>query len=144
MSPSSEDPAIKILIVDDTISNVRLLEHTLRRGGYTGVSSTSDPREVASLHRDNAYDLILLDLQMPWMNGFDVMKQLREAGGKPRVAILIISADPAMMVAALEAGADSFLSKPFLLSEVLARVGALLEARARSGNEKRTASLAQR
>jgi len=90
------------------------------------VASTTDPKQVASLHLENHYDLILLDLQMPGMTGFQVMQQLREAEETPRVAILVISADPALRLAALEAGANDFLSKPFRLPDVLARVQPLL------------------
>jgi len=123
---STDGPAGRILIVDDQVSNIRLLEFTLRRGGYVNFASTTDPTQVAALHLENPYDLILLDLQMPGMTGFEVMKQLREAEGTDRVGILVISADPALMVAALEAGGDGFLSKPFVLTDLLNRVERLL------------------
>ena len=70
-----------ILIVDDQESNVRLLEQLLADTGYTRVSSTMDPREVCALHRKNRYDLILLDLQMPGMDGFQVMEGLKTNDG---------------------------------------------------------------
>ena len=133
MPLSPDGPGVRILIVDDQVSNVRLLELALRRGGYVDVASTTDPTQVAALHLENHYDLILLDLQMPEMTGFQVMQQLREAEGTPRVAILVISADPALKLAALEAGANGFLSKPFLLPDVLERIQLLL---AKAGAEK--------
>lgn len=134
MPQSTDGPVVRILIVDDQVSNVRLLELALRRGGYVDVASTTDPTQVAALHRENHYDLILLDLQMPEMTGFQVMQQLREAeDGKRRVAILVISADPALRLAALEAGANDFLSKPFRLPDVLDRVPVLL---AKAGTQK--------
>lgn len=108
------------------MSNVRLLELALRRGGYVAVSSTTDPTRVAAMHLNEHYDLILLDLQMPGMTGFQVMQQLREAEGTHRVAILVISADPALKLAALEAGANDFLSKPFRLTDVMDRVQTLM------------------
>ena len=117
----------RILIVDDDESNVRLLELALRRGGYAAVSSTTDPFEVVALHRQNRYDLIMLDLQMPRMNGFEVMEGLGNAEGEDRVAVLVLTADPSQMVRALEAGARGFLSKPFVLAEVLLRVREMLE-----------------
>ncbi|MGZ5476643.1 MAG: response regulator [Thermoanaerobaculia bacterium] len=117
----------RILIVDDQESNVRLLEYALRRGGFVAVSSTTDPLEVCALHRQNRYDLIMLDLQMPRMNGFQVLEGLRKVEGEERVAILVLTADPAQMTRALEAGARGFLSKPFVLSEVLLRVHLMLE-----------------
>ncbi len=127
MPPSTDGPAIRILIVDDMSSNVRLLEHTLRRGGYVEVMSATDPKQVATLHRENQYDLILLDLQMPGMSGFEVMKELRASEGEHHVLILVMSADPALMVQALEAGGNSFLSKPFVLADVLNRVQLMLQ-----------------
>ena len=59
----------KILIVDDLEANVRLLERILRDAGYTSITSTRNPVEVCELHRKNLYDLILLDLRMPGMDG---------------------------------------------------------------------------
>jgi CheY-like chemotaxis protein len=76
----------KILIVDDLEANVRLLDRILREAGYTRVASTMDPREVSGLHRNNRYDLILLDLEMSGMDGFQVMEGLKEieTDGYPR------------------------------------------------------------
>jgi len=68
----------KILIVDDQHANVCLLETMLRRAGYLNVSSTMDPTAVCELHRTNNYDLILLDLDMPAIDGFQVMHALRK------------------------------------------------------------------
>lgn len=117
----------KILIVDDQESNVRLLEHTLRRGGYVAVTSTNNPLEVCALHLRNRYDLILLDIQMPGMNGFEVLEGLRNLEEDDTVAILVQTAEPAQMVRALEAGATGFLAKPFVLAEVLRCVRLMLE-----------------
>ena len=64
----------KILVVDDKEANVLLIEGMLRVAGYTAVSATQNPLEVCELHRQHRYDLILLDLQMPVMNGFEVME----------------------------------------------------------------------
>src|SRR3954451_1233734 len=129
MPPFTDPFGARILIVDDTESNVRLLEFTLRRAGYLGVSSTTDPLQVTALHRQNRYHLILLDLQMPRMNGFEVMAALREGAAIERVATLVLSADPSQMLPAMQAGAADFLSKPFELTEVLLRVRRLLEKR---------------
>ena len=123
--PSSIEP-VKILIVDDTVSNVRLLEFALRRGGYEAVTSTTDPTQVVAMHIENQYDLILLDLQMPAMSGFEVMKGLRALADGGRVGILVMSADPSAMLPALEGGGNSFLSKPFVLGDVLERIRAMI------------------
>ncbi len=127
MIPSTEIAGPRILIVDDQRSNVRLLEHTLRRAGYVAVTSTTESREVTALHVQNRYDLILLDLQMPELNGFEVMGQLQEIRGAHPVAILVLSADSTQMTAVFEAGADSFLGKPFRLPDVVERVQLMLK-----------------
>jgi len=126
MPVPTEATAPKILIVDDQKSNVRLLEHTLRRAGYLEVSSTVEPREVAAMHREHHYDLILLDLQMPEMNGFQVMAQLQEVRATNPVSILVLSADATQTKTALEEGADGFMGKPLRLPEVVARVQSML------------------
>jgi DNA-binding response OmpR family regulator len=126
MLPPSETAGPRILIVDDQRSNLRLLEQTLRRAAYVDVMSTIDPREVAALHLQHRYDLILLDLQMPEMDGFEVIAKLQEVKDENPVAILVLSADPAQKKAALDAGADSFMGKPFRLPEVVERVQGML------------------
>jgi CheY-like chemotaxis protein len=127
MARSSEGTSARILIVDDQSSNVRLLEHTLRRAGFVDVMSTTDPREVTSLHLQHRYDLILLDLQMPEMDGFAVLSQLKEIRASHPVAVLVISAGSREMPAALKSGADGFLAKPFRLPDVVERVLHMLE-----------------
>jgi CheY-like chemotaxis protein len=116
----------KILIVDDQQSNVRLLEHTLRRGGFASITSTTNPRAVTALHRDHHYDLILLDLVMPGMDGFQVMEGLAEIEEDGHLPVLVMTADPRHEVRALQAGARGFISKPFVLTEVVTRVSSLL------------------
>lgn len=128
MLPPPETTGPRILIVDDLKSNLRLLEQTLRRAAYVEVMSTLDPREVAALHLQHRYDLILLDLQMPEMDGFEVMAKLQEVRAENPVAILVLSADPAQKRAALAAGADAFMGKPFRLPEVVERVQGILGA----------------
>jgi PAS domain S-box-containing protein len=119
----------KILIVDDLKANVSILEQMLRGAGYIAVASTSDPFEVCELHRQHRYDLILLDLQMPGMDGFQVMAGLKELEPDGALPILVITAQPDHKLRALKAGAKDFMSKPFELAEVLARVHNLLEIR---------------
>ena len=119
----------KILIVDDQEVNIILLARMLEGAGYTSVTSTMDPREVCALHQKNHYDLILLDLQMPGMDGFQVMDMLKEIEPDDYLSILVISAQPVHKLRALQTGAKDFISKPFELAEVLARVHNLLEVR---------------
>ena len=119
----------KILVVDDKPANVQLIERMLRGAGYTSVESTTDPCAVCDLHRRNRYSLILLDLQMPGMDGFQVMEGLKEIEGDGYLPVLVITAQPAHKLRALEAGAKDFVSKPFELAELRARVRNILEVR---------------
>src|SRR6266446_3508081 len=118
-----------VLIVDDQETNVRLLARTLGGAGYTAVTSTMDPLQVCELHRTHRYDLILLDLQMPVMDGFQVMQGLKEIETDGYLPVLVITAQPDHKLRALRAGAKDFISKPFDLAEVLARVYNMLEVR---------------
>jgi len=118
-----------ILIVDDQASDVLLLEQMLRGAGYARVTSTRDPQAVCALHRDNHYDLILLDLQMPGMDGFEVMEGLKAIEPDGYIPVLVITAQPSHKQRALQAGAKDFVSKPYEWAEVLMRVHNLLEVR---------------
>jgi CheY-like chemotaxis protein len=119
----------RVLIVDDQDANVRLLELILGHAGYTSVTATLDAREVCELHRRNHYDLIMLDLRMPGMDGFGVMAGLKEIEADGYLPVLVITAEPGHKLRALEAGAKDFISKPFDRAEVLARVHNMLEVR---------------
>src|SRR6202035_4203107 len=103
----------RILVVDDQEANVLLLEGMLRIAGYASVESTTDPNEVCELHCKNRYSLILLDLQMPGMDGFQVMEGLKEIEQGGYLPVLVITAQPAHKLRALEAGAKDFVSKQF-------------------------------
>jgi len=118
-----------ILIADDQESNVSLLEQFLSETGYTCVASTMNPQEVCALHRKNRYDLILLDLQMPGMDGFQVMEGLKTNDADGYLPVLVITAQPGHKLRALQAGAKDFISKPFELVEVRTRIHNMLEVR---------------
>jgi serine phosphatase RsbU (regulator of sigma subunit) len=119
----------EILIVDDKAVNVQLLEGMLRVAGYTAVHSTMDPNQVCCLHRRNRYCLILLDLQMPGLDGFEVMEGLKEIEEDGYLPVLVVTAQPGHKLRALEAGARDFIGKPFDQAELWARVRNLLEVR---------------
>jgi len=119
----------RILVVDDQQANVLLIEGMLRVAGYTCVQSTTNPNEVAELYCQNRYGLILLDLQMPGMDGFQVMESLKEIEGDGYLPVLVITAQPGHKLRALEAGAKDFVSKPFDMAELRARVHNILEVR---------------
>jgi PAS domain S-box-containing protein len=118
-----------ILIVDDQQANVLLLKQLLAEVGYTHVSATMNPAEVCALHRTNRYDLILLDLQMPVMDGFQVMNGLKTNDADGYLPVLVITAQPGHKLRALQAGARDFVSKPFDLIEVKTRIRNMLEVR---------------
>ena len=119
----------KILIVDDQQVNVTLLETMLKDVGYTRITTTTDPSAVCALHRANGYDVILLDLQMPVMDGFAVMAALNAEKTDGYVPVLVITAQPAHKLRALQAGAKDFISKPFDLVEAKTRIYNMLEVR---------------
>jgi two-component system cell cycle response regulator len=129
MISSSDILHSKILIVDDQEVNVLLLERMLRGAGYVSITSTRDPGETCELHLKNRYDLILLDVQMPGMDGFQVMEELKKLDPDGYLPVLVITAQPGHKLRALQAGAKDFISKPFELAEVLARVHNMLEVR---------------
>jgi len=129
MVSSTEILNANILIVDDQEANVQLLEQLLHEAGYTGVASTTNPHEVCALHRKNHYDLILLDLQMPGMDGFQVMEGLKENATDDYLPVLVITAQPDHKLRALQAGAKDFISKPFDLVEARTRIHNMLEVR---------------
>ena len=129
MLDATEIHNASILIVDDQQANVMLLEKMLRNAGYANIASTMDPRTVCDLHKIHRYDLILLDLQMPEMDGFEVMEGLKEIETAGYLPVLVITAQPGHKLRALQAGAKDFVSKPFDLVEVQTRIHNMLEVR---------------
>jgi two-component system sensor histidine kinase/response regulator len=122
----------KILIVDDKESNIDILGGLLEESGYTNLESTTDPRQVVSLFRSFEPDLILLDLMMPHLSGFEVMDLLKdEIPPNTYLPILVLTADITIesKIQALSGGAKDFLSKPFDIYEVRLRIKNLLESR---------------
>jgi len=148
MVTSSDILNAPILIVDDQEDNIELLEFMLRGDGYTSIDSTRNPHEACDLHRRNRYSLILLDLLMPKVDGFQVMEglskiELEEQSYPP---VLAITAHPDNKLRALQSGARDFISKPFDVHEVLMRVHNMLEVRllheAQRNNSRMLESLA--
>jgi PAS domain S-box-containing protein len=118
-----------ILIVDDQTANVQLMEKLLSEAGYVNVASTMNPLEVCALHRKHHYDLILLDLQMPEMDGFQVMASLKTNISDDYLPVIVLTAQPGHKLLALQSGAKDFISKPFDLVEVKTRIHNMLEVR---------------
>jgi len=129
MSAKADIRAARILIVDDEKASLKLLEHLLRDAGYHNLTSTRDPKAVCELHRAHHYDLILLDLQMPGMSGFEVLDGLKAIEHSGYAPVLAITVEPEHKLRALAAGALDFLVKPFDMTEFNTRVRNLLEVR---------------
>jgi CheY-like chemotaxis protein len=106
-----------------------MLEQLLKDAGYNNFSSTQNPRQVCALHRKHDYDLILLDLQMPGMDGFEVMAALRSVETESYLPVIVLTALPDHKVRALQCGAKDFISKPFDVIEVRTRIHNMLEVR---------------
>jgi PAS domain S-box-containing protein len=129
MITKKEILSASILIVDDQAANVQLLEQLLAGAGYIQVSATMQPEEVAALHRKNQYDLILLDLHMPKMDGFEVIRALKTNDPHDYFPVMVLTAQPSHKLQALQAGVRDFISKPFDVVEVKTRIRNMLEAR---------------
>ncbi len=121
----------RILIVDDKPANVALLEAILKGEGYTDVTGVTDPRQVKELYEKWRFDIILLDIRMPHMSGFEVMEQLNDVIGDDYLPILVLTAqsDADTKIRALESGARDFVTKPFERIEVTHRIKNMLEVR---------------
>lgn len=119
----------RILIIDDTLANIEVLENLLLMKGYTNVRSISDSTKAIETIKSFQPELILLDLMMPEVSGFDIMEQLKqETDTFKLMRILVLTADitPESKKKALSGGASDFLTKPFDLTEVDLRIKNLL------------------
>lgn len=114
--------AAKILVLEDDRAILEALEMALQDGGYETVSSTQDGERLENLLREGLPDLILLDILLSGHDGRDICKQLKAQEATKHIPVVMISAHPAAKDAAIEAGADGFLAKPFDLDELMAIV----------------------
>lgn len=124
--------AVRVLVVDDEAANVVLLERILRRQGYADIISTTDPREAIRLYRERGADVVLLDLHMPGLDGFGVMRELealRPADELLPVVVITADVTPDTRNRALSAGATDFITKPIDITEVQLRVSNLARTR---------------
>lgn len=132
MALEKEIKNARLLVVDDQPANVKLLEKLLRKEGYANVTGVTDSRQVPDLYAENDYDLVLLDIRMPHLTGFDIIKLLQEKeqlrDQLANILVLTAQTDQETRLKALELGARDFLTKPFDRLEVLSRIRNLLEA----------------
>ena len=121
----------RILIVDDNLSNVKLLERVLGMSGYSHIRSVTDPRQALDTFRAFQPDIILLDISMPYLDGFEVLEQLKRHGDDPYLSVIMISAQSEQenRMRALDLGVNDFIGKPFEASEVQMRIRNLLHIR---------------
>jgi len=126
---------LRILIVDDEAAIRRFLKTALGTQGYV-VSEAEDGKAALELASRNSFDLIVLDLGMPGMDGFEVLSHLRETGSTVPVIVLSVRSDEAGKVRALDMGADDYVTKPFGIEELLARIRTALRHRLAQEGEK--------
>lgn len=121
-----------ILVVDDQEANVRLVEALLRKAGYANVHSTTDSRQAVPLFEQHQPDLVVLDLRMPHLDGFEVIEALSRIipdGGYVPIIVLTADTNRESMYRALSMGARDFLTKPIDAIEATLRIRNLLETR---------------
>lgn len=123
--------AARILVVDDNPDQLDLMEVMLRKRGYTNVVLTEDPTSVAPSYAQQAYDLILLDMEMPVMNGIAVMRELKGVLHGAFMPVIVLTAHEGAQVRlqALSEGARDYISKPFVEAEFAHRIHNHLEVR---------------
>jgi len=121
-----------LLVVDDDEGNRYTLTRRLAREGYTNVSTANDGRQALELLRSRPFDLVLLDIMMPELNGYQVLEHLKADAKLRDLPVIMISAieDTASVVRCIELGAEDYLPKPFDAALLRARVGASLEKKA--------------
>ena len=120
----------RILLVDDEPANLKLLDKMLSSQGYQNLVAVQDPRETVARYQEARTDLILLDINMPHLDGFQVMAQLQALGDPLQPPVLVLTAQHGkdFLLRALAGGARDFVAKPFDRNELLMRVRNLLEA----------------
>jgi two-component system, OmpR family, KDP operon response regulator KdpE len=128
-------PAVKILVVDDEPPIRRLLRTGLGTQGYSIAEAENAGQAQAHLKDDKA-DLVVLDLGLPDRNGLELLKDLRQAGIDVPVVVLSSRTDEAGIVQALELGADDYVTKPFSMNELIARIKVALRHRLQEQGEK--------
>ncbi len=128
---TAANPKMRILVIDDEWLNIALVEDILSGSGYTRVQSITDSRKALDTCESFSPDLILLDLMMPYVDGFSVLESLRSTARETFLPVIVLTADANEETKrrALRSGATDFLLKPFDEVEVLLRISNMLEIR---------------
>ena len=118
-----------VLVVDDKQDNIDVLMQMLVNHGFTNISAITDPREAEPMYRATAFDLVLLDIRMPHLDGYQVMERIKavEQNGTPNVMVLTAQTDRETKYKALDMGVRDFLYKPFDQLEAMARIRNMIE-----------------
>jgi len=116
---------MRVLVVEDSEKLRRALQYGLRKAGFV-VDVTGDGEEGLWYAESNEYDVVVLDLMLPGLDGLSVLKRMRDGGRQTPVLLLTVKSDVPDRVAGLRAGADDYLTKPFAFDELVARVEALV------------------
>ena len=126
------NPAAALLVVDDDEGNRYTLAGRLKREGYTNVTLANDGRQALQLLESKRFDLVLLDIMMPELNGYQVLERLKASPALRQVPVIMISAidEQTSVVRCIELGAEDYLTKPFDATLLRARIGATLEKKA--------------
>jgi two-component system KDP operon response regulator KdpE len=132
---TSESAPLRVLVVDDEPAIRRFLRTSLTAQGYQ-VTEAEDGRTALELLKRNPADVLVLDLGLPDVDGFDVTRQLRDAGSVLPIIVLSSRTDEAGKVRALDLGADDYVTKPFGVDELLARIRAALRHRLQQQGER--------
>jgi two-component system KDP operon response regulator KdpE len=132
---SAASNPLRILAVDDEPAIRRFLRTSLSAQGYAVLEAEDGPAALGMLRR-NAVDIVVLDLGLPGMDGLDVIRQLREQGSAVPIIVLSSRTDEAGKVKALDLGADDYVTKPFGMDELLARIRAAVRHRLQQEGEK--------
>jgi PleD family two-component response regulator len=121
----------RVLIVEDYSDTARLIQRLLARNGLTNVEVATDPRAVIDHLSEFDPDLVLLDLYMPYIDGYTLLRHIRTRSGRTYLAVVILTGDtrPETLLRAVADGATDFLTKPFNATEILIRVRNLLQTR---------------
>jgi two-component system KDP operon response regulator KdpE len=128
-------PTLRILVVDDEPAIRRFLRTSLSAQGYD-VLEAEDGKQAMDMARRNALDLIILDLGLPNADGFEVIRQMRSGGSSLPIVVLSSRSDEKGKVEALDLGADDYVTKPFGMEELMARVRAAVRHRLQQEGEK--------
>lgn len=115
----------KILIIEDEPNIRELILYNLKTNGYDGIAAEDGIMGITMVHREKP-DLVLLDIMLPGKNGYDICKELREEGNNTPIIMITAKTDESDKVMGLECGADDYISKPFGIREMMARIKAVL------------------